>query len=107
MTKLNNLKYLYIYSSDLINLENETVCKEIFSVIKQMDSLNTIKFFINDLKDENIMEMFIEFAKCQPRKWIVFPSYAKWITTKFTDEDIPRNLSIRISEPSQDLEIIN
>ena len=106
MTKLNNLKYLDIYSPDLINLENETVCKEIFSAIKQMDSLNTIKFY-DDLKDENIMEMFIEFAKCQPRKWIVFPSIAEWITTKFTDKDIPRNLSIRINEPSQDLEIIH
>ena len=105
MTKLNNLKYLDICSGDLINLENETFCKEIFSLIKQMDSLNTIEFNnLYDLKDENIMEMFIELAKCQPKKWIV--NISKWVTTKFTDQDIPRNLIIRMRKP-YDSEIIH
>ena len=107
ISKLINLKYLNICSTDLINLENEIVCKEIFSLIKQLDSLNTIEFQLYDLKDENIMELLIELAKSQPKKWFIFPSFIRWKTTKFTNEDIPRNLSIRISDSSENLEIIH
>ena len=91
-----NLKRLTIDSTDILNLDDESACQEICSVIKQMDNLNTVTFgFVNSIS-EKIMEMFIELAKCQPKKWILFPSYSVWETNKFTYDDIPRNMRVSI-----------
>ena len=95
ISKLNLIK-LTIDSTDILNLNDESVCQEICSVIKQMDNLNTVTFGFTELISEKIMEIFIELAKCQPKKWILFPSYSIWETNKFTYDDIPRNMRVNI-----------
>ena len=63
-----------------------------------MDNLNKIYLHQYQTINEEIMEVIIELAKCQPKKWILFPDYCKWITTKFTNDDLPRNLIVKIYE---------
>ena len=96
ISKLVSLKKFTIRSTRLINLNDEKVCNEICLLIKQMENLNTIQFYLYELQYEIIMKMFIDLAKSQPKKRIFFPS--KWITTQLTHEDIPRNLIINLSK---------
>ena len=108
--EISNLNHLQILKIDFfvntatfpisnsINLEDEIFCKEIISLVKRMDNLNKIYLHQYKTINDEIMEMIIELAKCQPKKWILFPDHFQWITTKFTNDDLPRNLIVKIYE---------